>query len=584
MKRRPGPAKEAAAAAKAKYRDVNGFRIRQQVMDKTHLTAAKQMDNADLDASKTIDEEESEGASYVFDGGLRRVTPYYFTYLTYAKQRWLGRNILDVFTDEFRDRAPEFYKHKIAAGEVTVNQKPANLDTILKNGDLISHRCLRREPPVPTTPIRIVYEDDQIIAIDKPGGIPVHPAGRYRYNSVTKILEHERGVLAHPCNRLDRLTLGLMFMGKLAKGAEWMVKQIRERLVRKEYIARVKGEFPLGKHRVDQPLKLIQPKIGLNRVDPEGKEATTEFQRVYYDPELDTLVVKCYPYTGRTHQIRVHLQYLGHPIANDPIYSNEYVWGPELGKDNQGDNDVIIPRLEEMGITRPCQLWLHPNADGEVITLEIREVLGMPLYSEPGVNDMELWLHAYRYLALDDAEDLWTYQTQYPEWAIAPARKFMELALEEAKKCGPTDTQFNVGCVITHEGKVISTGHLRELEGNTHAEQNALAKLDHLPEGLELYTTMEPCSLRLSGNLPCTDRILATLIKTVFVGVSEPDTFVKNNTSVSRLREAGIEYVVIPGYEEDILATATYGHPKKESTETATETAEEGDQPTNEEA
>lgn len=557
--KRPGPAKEAAEAARLKYRDANGFRLRRQVVDRTLITAAEQMNDDLIESKKTIDEEETEGASYYVEDGLRRVTPYYFTYLTYAKGRWLGRTLVDVFSEEFRDRAPEFYKKKIANGGVAVNSKPADLETILKNNDLISHRCLRREPPVSSSPIRIVYEDERIIAIDKPLGIPVHPAGRYRYNSVTKIMEHEMGTVVHPCNRLDRLTLGLMFMGKLAKGAEWMVKQIRERAVKKEYISRVKGEFPLGRHVVDKPLKTILGKLGLNRVDEkDGKEAKTEFQRVYYDPELDTSVVKCFPYTGRTHQIRVHLQYLGHPIANDPIYSNEYVWGQELGKDNIGDHEEVISRLGEIGLTRPALLWLHPNANGEMLTKEVCEVLGMPIYSEPGVNDLELWLHAYRYSATDASE--WLYQTEYPDWALEPVKKYMAQALEEAKKCGPTTTQYNVGCVITNNGAAISTGHSRELPGNTHAEQCALEKLDEVPAGAELFTTMEPCTLRLSGNLPCTDRILATPIKTVFVGVSEPDTFVANNSSKAKLAEAGIEYIIVPGFEKDILATATLGH------------------------
>lgn len=570
MKRPAGGAKQAAEVAKAKYRDVNGFRIRQQMFDKTLTTAADQMSDTLL-SLKTIDEEETDGALYVFEGGLRRVTPYYFTYLTYCKQRWLGRNILEVFVDEFRDRHPDFYKHKIENGEVTVNKKPATLETTLKNSDLISHRCLRREPPVPNNPIRIVYEDDQIIAIDKPSGIPVHPAGRFRYNSVTKILEHERGVLAHPCNRLDRLTLGLMFMGKLAKGAEWMVKQIRERSVRKEYVARVKGKFPLGRVKCSEPLKTISAKHGLNRVDIEGKEACTEFQRVYYDTASDTLVVKCYPMTGRTHQIRVHLQFMGHPIANDPIYSNEWVWGPKLGEGGAGNNDELIERLDQCGITRPFQTWLRPDEKGEILTKEVCPILGMPVYLEPGINDMELWLHAYRYLADDGA---WSYQTEYPEWALEPMRPYMEQAVKEAQKCGPTTTQYNVGCVIV-AGEGLVTGHSRELPGNTHAEQCALEKMKGLAEGAILFTTMEPCSLRLSGNLPCVQRIVATPIKTVFVGVPEPDTFVASNTGRAQLLKAGIEYVVIPGYEKVILETATLGHLPKEEESANTSTKEE---------
>jgi len=126
-----------------------------------------------------------------------------------------------------------------------------------------------------------------------------------------------------------------------------------------------------------------------------------------------------------------------------------------------------------------------------------------------------------------------------------------------------------VGCVIVHNGEVLSTGHSRELEGNTHAEQCALEKYfeksgkREVPLGTELFTTMEPCSFRLSGNLPCVQRILQTPgIKTCFVGVVEPDVFVKDNTSYKILTDSDIAYVHIPGYEDECLEIAKKGHEK----------------------
>lgn len=544
-----------------KLRDEVGFRLKQQAIDKDILVSSDA-------SSKTIHEEETEGAKYVIDGHLRRVTPYFFTYLTYCKLRWRDRKLLDIFLDEFRDKDPEFYKSAIAEGRVLINNKPSTIDSIVKNGDLISHRLHRHEPSVTSRPIKIVFEDENIIAIDKPSGLPVHPTGRYRHNTITKILQHEKGITVHPCNRLDRLTLGLMFLGKTPKGAEFFVKQIRERTVRKEYIARVKGKFPTEFTVVDQPLRTASPKHVLNVVSPEqGKEAVTEFKRVSYDPDSNTSIVKCHPLTGRTHQIRVHLQYIGHPIANDPIYSSEYVWGnSDLGKLNVDVKDPsIIERLDQIGKSRACSTWIHPEEDGELLTEEVCAECETPLCSDPGPNDLDLWLHACKY----EAEDkLWSYSTDYPDWAIDPHRKFMELALECAKKCGETQTQFNVGAVLVHDGEILETGHSRELPGNTHAEQCALEKYfkktgtRSVPEGTELYTTMEPCSLRLSGNLPCVDRILETGIKTCFVGVVEPDTFVKENTGKSKLSKADVEYIHVPGYEAECLRVATIGHEK----------------------
>lgn len=557
-----------------KLRDANGFRMKQQTVDKTTLTAYEQLGgdgslDGSLSKSKTIQEEEAEGASYIVDGRLRRVNPYYFTYLTYCKMRWRDRNILDIFVNEFRDRDAEFYKSTIAAGLVTVNKKPANLDTIIRNGDLISHRCHRHEPPVSSREVKIVFETDDLVVIDKPSGVPVHPTGRYRYNTITKIFQHEFNKIVHPCNRLDRLTSGLMFLGKNAAGANRFVQQIKDRSVKKEYVARVIGKFSTEEVIVDKPLRTISPKHGLNMVDLEdGKEAKTLFKRISYDPASNTSVLKCSPLTGRTHQIRVHLQYIGHAIANDPIYSNSFVWGEELGKgnvSNEEKNSEIISRLDRIGKDMPSTTWIHPEADGEILSGEKCTDCNIELYTDPGPNDLDLWLHAYKY----EADDLsWSYKTEFPEWALKENRKFMELALENANKCGETQTQFNVGAVLVNSGEVLETGYSRELPGNTHAEQCALEKYfkkvgkREVPEGTEIYTTMEPCSMRLSGNLPCVDRILQTSIKTCFVGIVEPDVFVKNNTGYAKLTRENVEYIHIPGYEQQCLKIATKGHDK----------------------
>lgn len=574
VKRSPSPA-EINPVLTPKLRDSLGFRMKRQTIDKRTLTAYQQLggeesndDTNTLSKTKTIHEEEAEGASYTIDGRLRRVNPYFFTYLTYCKMRWRDRKLLDIFVNEFRDRDSDFYKKTIAAGQVTLNKKPADLDSIVRNGDLISHRCHRHEPSVSSREIKIVHEDENIIAIDKPSGIAVHPTGRYRYNTITKIFQHEFGKVVHPCNRLDRLTSGLMFLGKNAKGADAFVQQIKDRTVKKEYIARVVGKFDIGDVEVDKPLKTVSPKHGLNRVDfEEGKEAKTVFRRISYDPESNTSIIKCFPFTGRTHQIRVHLQYIGHPIANDPIYSNATVWGKNLGKDGKGENADIISKLDRIGKDKASSTWIHPQEDGEILSGDLCDICSAELYTDPGPNDLDLWLHAYKYEAADKT---WSYKTEYPGWATLPHRKYMELALEMANKCGETQTQFNVGAVLVNNGEVLATGHSRELPGNTHAEQCALEKYfeqtgkREVPAGTEIYTTMEPCSLRLSGNLPCVDRILETNIKTCFVGVVEPDIFVKNNSGYTKLTERDVEYIHILGYEELCLKIAKKGHDKIE--------------------
>ena len=491
---------------------------------------------------------------YSLSDGLRRVAPYHFTYNTFCKQRWRGREILDVFTSEFRDRPRDYYRTAIETGEIVINGKPCqDVHTVIKNGDVISHTLHRHEPPVTAQPIGVVSETDEMIVIDKPAGVPVHPAGRYNYNSVVEIMRAERHYAFNPlpCNRLDRLTSGVMFIGKTKAEAEAISEKLRGRTVRKEYVARVKGRFPDGEGwtgdemkggvvTCDESILQISPILGLNRARASGKSAKTLFRRIaYYPPKQKQLqletpssspslsndtstipspadstdtfaipppapttedkgysIVHCLPLTGRTHQIRVHLQFLGHPISNDPIYSNRRVFGPGLAQhDSSPAHDAaIIERLSKMGktetfadalsndISSPSSPNPNPTAmmidqtqqiavpknhnykplnagtlhagslspadengedpmytqaefgayvkahdemvkdynkrKGEKMTGEKCDVCGTDLYSDPGPQELGIYLHA---LAYGDVRGEWRYQSPMPGWALPPS-------------------------------------------------------------------------------------------------------------------------------------------------------------------
>lgn len=404
---------------------------------------------------------------YYFEDGLRRVSPYFYTYNTWCKERWRGRELVDVFQHEFRDRPLEYYRAAMVSGQVAVNGKTVGPHHILKNGDLISHTTHRHEPPVTAEPIGVIHEDEDMVVINKPSGVPVHPAGRYNYNSVVEIMKAERGPAfsPRPCNRLDRLTSGIMFIAKHAKAAEKLGVQIFQRTVRKEYVARVIGKFPDGEVVCDQPILQISPKLGLNRVRANGKAARTVFKRLAYYPPAskpDTSqrdndptdeaaatdgtgatpqssgarkadegysIVRCLPVTGRTHQLRVHLQFLGHPIQNDPIYANQRVWGFDLGgNDAEGilnsDEDVIT-RLSRMGKDQVAEAVAYYDEvvddyhkkKAEKMSGEVCALCNTPLYTDPGDQELSLWLHSLRY---EDSEGAWSYVSPLPVWALPP--------------------------------------------------------------------------------------------------------------------------------------------------------------------
>lgn len=160
--------------------------------------------------------------------------------------------------------------------------------------------------------------------------------------------------------------------------------------------------------------------------------------------------------------------------------------------------------------------------------------------------------------------------------SCASPEEYMRYALTLAQLSHPKPTNYRVGALLVDAdtNTILTTGYTLECEGNTHAEQSCFTKLaqqhdipeeqlgNFLPGNTVLYTTVEPCFKRLSGNAPCVQRILGygNAIKTVYVGVKEPEKFVGENTGRKQLEDAGIKVVLVEGMEREILEVATAGH------------------------
>ncbi|CEH11695.1 RNA pseudouridylate synthases [Ceraceosorus bombacis] len=264
-------------------------------------------------------------------GALRTCKPYWHAFETRAKQRWQGRSLVDIFVTEFRDRTLEYYVWAIRSGYVTINSNIVDPTYVLKDGDTMLNKIHRHEPAVSAEPIKILYHSPEHgrLVIVKPGSIPVHPAGRYAKHTLLSMLQEALGLdLIYTSNRLDRLTSGIMILSLTRPAAQQLSMDMTQGLVRKAYVARARGKFPTSDSEIvtcREPILGVDRQTGLNVVHPLGKSCETMFQRMSYDETSDTSVVLCRPITGRTHQIRVHLQWLGHAIPNDPIYAHE-IW------------------------------------------------------------------------------------------------------------------------------------------------------------------------------------------------------------------------------------------------------------------
>ncbi|ESO84214.1 hypothetical protein LOTGIDRAFT_107992 [Lottia gigantea] len=288
---------------------------------------------------------------YYFEDGLRKVYPYYFTFTTHAKERWFNKSLIEVFSKEFIAMNSENYRRHIERGKILVNGQKVKADLLLKNGDEICHKIHRHENPVIGSKIEIIIDTDDVLVINKPSSIPCHPCGKYRHNSIVFILGKEYGYAnLRNIYRLDRLTSGVLILGKSVEATKRLEDQIRNREVLKEYVSRVVGKFPDGIVKVDEPLACMRHNLTLWRVQKGGKESQTSFERISYNGTSS--VVRCTPHTGRTHQIRVHLQYLGYPIVNDPFYNSE-AWGPSRGKGGimeRDEKDVVSAILQEHNV------------------------------------------------------------------------------------------------------------------------------------------------------------------------------------------------------------------------------------------
>ncbi|PYH64511.1 putative DRAP deaminase [Aspergillus vadensis CBS 113365] len=176
-----------------------------------------------------------------------------------------------------------------------------------------------------------------------------------------------------------------------------------------------------------------------------------------------------------------------------------------------------------------------------------------------------------------------TAKPSHPSIPAGDHKAYMDYALDQARLSPPAPTKFCVGAVLVDADKneILSTGYSMELPGdrpgdpgNTHAEHCCFIKVAEqhdipedqigkvLPQNTVLYTTMEPCNRRLSGNRTCVERILqlGDAIKFVYVGIKEPEKFIGENTGRKRLEEAGVVVKLVEGMEDRITEVATAGH------------------------
>ena len=225
---------------------------------------------------------------------------------------------------------PEYSRNRlqewIRGGHVTMNGAPASAKAKVWGGEII----VVAPQPAPgdashrpeDIPLQVVFEDDQILVIDKPAGLVVHPgSGNWSGTLLNALLRHAPQLSGVPragiVHRLDKDTSGLLVVAKTIPAQVGLVRQLQARSVTREYFAVVHGavardgivEAPIGRHPVSRTRMAVVAR---------GKAATTHFAVIERGPSWSLL--RCHLETGRTHQIRVHLHSIGHALIGDRVY------------------------------------------------------------------------------------------------------------------------------------------------------------------------------------------------------------------------------------------------------------------------
>ena len=231
-----------------------------------------------------------------------------------------GQQVLAFLTESFPFAGEAAWRERFAAGLVHLRGNPISVETILAQGDRIENLFPNTVEPDVSGDIRILYEDEHIIAVHKPAPLPMHPCGRFNRNTLISILNQlyrpQKVRLAH---RLDANTTGIVVFSRTKHVARFVQPQFQNGEVRKEYLALVHGE-PRWDAITCYAAISDQPQYAGARmiVDQDGLTARTEFEvRERLDGKT-LLVAK--PITGRTNQIRVHAWHLGYPVVGDPMY------------------------------------------------------------------------------------------------------------------------------------------------------------------------------------------------------------------------------------------------------------------------
>jgi 23S rRNA pseudouridine1911/1915/1917 synthase len=214
------------------------------------------------------------------------------------------------------------WRLKIEAGDVLRNGLAASPDDILRRGDtLVYFRRPWEEPEAPTD-FATLYEDADVLALDKPAGLPVLPGGFFLERTLLHLVRQRYGPACSPLHRLGRGTSGAILFTRNRGAARALARAMFERRILKVYLALASGTTMPDVFSVDAPIGPVPHTLPatVNAYRPDGRPSTSHVRVLRRFPERNAALVEVTIPTGRPHQIRIHLSYAGYPLVGDPLY------------------------------------------------------------------------------------------------------------------------------------------------------------------------------------------------------------------------------------------------------------------------
>ena len=246
-----------------------------------------------------------------------------YTYRDTIQREHHGWTALDYYSSVYKHSSVEEWQQEFAGGNVTVAGSPILSEFIISTGmQLEWHRAPWVEPEVTAT-FEELYEDDSVLIVHKPEGLPVLPGGGFLQHTLLHLVREQHGEMLSPVHRLGRGTTGAIMFTKNKAAAEYYGTAMRDRTLQKIYLAMVQGVPEEREFTVDSPIGLVPyPPVGeLHASKPGGKSSTSHVTVLQRYPDRDCSLVQVEIPTGRPHQIRIHMGFAGHPLVGDPLYT-----------------------------------------------------------------------------------------------------------------------------------------------------------------------------------------------------------------------------------------------------------------------